>query len=109
MRRPGPRSLLNEPLETVLLKPSSEEEEEEEEKERGSVRSISMRRGRRALFVVGEGGGEGAGEGEAGHCRKSYTSSEIINASCWRARETICSRWGRDMVLPEGLEKVGTQ
>ena len=43
-----------------------------------------------------------------GHCSMSYMSSEMTRALRARARLTSASRQARGIVLPEGLEKVGT-
>jgi hypothetical protein len=67
---------------------------------------MSTRRGRGACVSGLE---EDEGEGEERHCKKSYTSSLMIKASCWRANSTSWVRRRNDMVLPDGLEKVGTQ
>ena len=47
--------------------------------------------------------------GEADHCRKSYTSSQMIRALKERARRTNSSRLATDKVREDGLENVGVK
>lgn len=56
-----------------------------------------------SFFVVAELGGE------ADHCRKSYTSSQMIRALKERARRTNSSRLATDKVREDGLENVGVK